>query len=141
MRGGNEQRKTELERQLTKRGRGYSILPQPTGRVCVRVCEMGWGVLLPLSQKLDAGHFWSRTPRIYSIWHTNNDGNEYGMITTDSARWAGVKISFNFPRWRLGFEMVGLNLFRYNNVVKCPFLLVRCSVFSKKKTQCEELKE
>lgn len=40
------------------------------------------------------------------------------MITTDSARWAGVKISFNFPRWRLGFEMVGLNLFRYNNVVE-----------------------
>lgn len=66
------------------------------------------------------------------------------MITTDSARWAGVKISFNFPRWRLGFEMVGLNLFRYNNVVKCPFLLVRCSAvpcFPKKKTQCEGLKE
>lgn len=40
------------------------------------------------------------------------------MITTDSARWAGAKFSFNFPRWRLGFEMVGPNLFRYNNVVE-----------------------
>ncbi|XP_053177734.1 nuclear factor 1 C-type isoform X4 [Scomber japonicus] len=27
------------------------------------------------------------------------------MITTDSARWAGVEISFNFLRWRLSFEM------------------------------------
>ncbi|XP_034091013.1 nuclear factor 1 C-type isoform X2 [Gymnodraco acuticeps] len=27
------------------------------------------------------------------------------MITTDSGRWAGVEISFNFPRWRLSFEM------------------------------------
>ncbi|XP_036971921.1 nuclear factor 1 isoform X7 [Acanthopagrus latus] len=27
------------------------------------------------------------------------------MITTDSARWEGVDIRFNFPRWRLGFEM------------------------------------
>uniref|UniRef100_A0A7N6B4L5 CTF/NF-I domain-containing protein n=1 Tax=Anabas testudineus TaxID=64144 RepID=A0A7N6B4L5_ANATE len=27
------------------------------------------------------------------------------MITTDSARWAGIEISFNFPRWRLSFEM------------------------------------
>nr|XP_046246768.1 nuclear factor 1 C-type isoform X7 [Scatophagus argus] len=27
------------------------------------------------------------------------------MITTDSVRWAGVKIGFNIPGWRLGFEM------------------------------------
>lgn len=55
------------------------------------------------------------------------------MITTDSVRWAGVEISFNFPRWRLSFEMVGQNLFRYNNVVECSFLLVWCFVFSKKR--------
>lgn len=29
------------------------------------------------------------------------------MITSDSARWAGVEISFNFSRWRLRFDMVG----------------------------------
>lgn len=100
----------------------------------------GGGGLLPWSPKLDAGRFWSRAPRIYSTWHAHDDGNEYGMITTNSARWAGVEISFNFLRWRLSFEMVGQNLFRYNNVVECPFLLVCCSVFSKK-TQCEELND
>ncbi|XP_038572842.1 nuclear factor 1 C-type isoform X5 [Micropterus salmoides] len=66
----------------------------------------GGGGLLPWSPKLDAGRFWSRAPRIYSTWHAHDDGNEYGMITTNSARWAGVEISFNFLRWRLSFEMV-----------------------------------
>lgn len=42
--------------------------------------------------------------------------------------------SFNFPRWRLGFEMVGLNLFWYNNVVLCRFrVLVPCFPKKKKK--------
>ncbi|KAF3835632.1 hypothetical protein F7725_028190, partial [Dissostichus mawsoni] len=60
---------------------------------------------MPCSPELDAGRSWSRAPRIYFVWHAHNDRNEYGMITTDSGRWAGVEISFNFPRWRLSFEM------------------------------------
>lgn len=72
----------------------------------------GGGGVTAVEPKLDAGRFWSRAPRIYFTWHAHDDGNEYGMITTDSARWEGVDIRFNFPRWRLGFEMVGLNLFQ-----------------------------
>lgn len=60
---------------------------------CARVWVLGGGGLLTLSQKLDAGHFWSGGPRIDSLlarWWT-----WYGAITIDWIRWEVVNISFN----------------------------------------------
>lgn len=106
-----------------------SILPQPTERAGGRGC---WGGVLPWSPRLDAGRFCSGAPWIYSSWHEHVQRDKHGMRTTHNTRWAGVEISFNFLRWRLSFEMVGQTLFRSNNVVECPFLLVCCFVFPQK---------